>query len=100
MSGQNLSRQKLSSAEVEERLAGLEGWSLAEGKLHRELRFDDFTRAFGFMASVGLIAESLNHHPDWSNVYNRVTIDLNTHDAGGLTAFDFEFAARVNRLLS
>lgn len=94
-----MARQKLSPAEIDERLAGLEGWSLAAGKLHRELRFDDFVRAFGFMTSVALIAEALGHHPEWSNVYNRVTIDLDTHDAGGLTALDFEFAARVDRLL-
>lgn len=94
-----MARQKLSPAEIDERLAGLEGWSLAAGKLHRELRFDDFVRAFAFMTSVALIAEALDHHPEWSNVYNRVTIDLDTHDAGGLTALDFEFAARVDRLL-
>ncbi|NJL28674.1 MAG: 4a-hydroxytetrahydrobiopterin dehydratase [Thermoanaerobaculia bacterium] len=94
-----MSRQRLSPEEIDRRLAELQGWSLAAGKLHRELSFDDFVAAFGFMASVALIAEAMCHHPEWSNVYNRVTLDLSTHDAGGLTALDFEFAARVDRLL-
>jgi 4a-hydroxytetrahydrobiopterin dehydratase len=68
------------------------------GKLHKEFHFADFAHAFGFMSSVALIAESMNHHPEWSNVYGKVTIDLTTHDADGITALDLAFAARVERL--
>ncbi|MDE0886485.1 MAG: 4a-hydroxytetrahydrobiopterin dehydratase [Myxococcota bacterium] len=81
------------------RLADCPGWALAEGKLRRDLKFPDFSAAFGFMARVAMIAETLDHHPEWSNVYNRVSIELTTHDAGGVSALDFEFAARLNRLL-
>lgn len=90
---------KLTDAEIQERLARLPGWSVAGGKLHRSLRFDDFAQAFGFMTSLALISESKNHHPEWSNVYNRVEIDLATHDAGGITELDFEWAAAANALL-
>jgi 4a-hydroxytetrahydrobiopterin dehydratase len=74
------------------------GWSVANGKLHKEFRFENFVQAFGFMSSVALIAESMNHHPEWFNVYNKVTVDLNTHSAGGITDLDFEFAKRVDAL--
>lgn len=90
--------RKLSDDEITRRLDGLEGWSLEDGKLHRTFEFDDFVNAFGFMASVALIAEGLGHHPEWTNVYNRVTIDLTTHDAGGISEHDFTFATRVSRL--
>jgi 4a-hydroxytetrahydrobiopterin dehydratase len=89
---------KLDEREIRERLANLSGWSVAEGKLHREFRFKDFRRAFGFMTSLALVAESLDHHPDWSNVYNRVTVDLSTHDAGGITELDFRLAAAADEL--
>jgi 4a-hydroxytetrahydrobiopterin dehydratase len=92
-------RKKLSEGEIAKALTSLRGWSLANGKLHKEFKFEDFTRAFGFMATVALIAEGLNHHPDWSNVYNRVIIDLNTHSEGGITGYDVEFATRVERVL-
>jgi len=91
-------RKKLSGEEISAALAALKGWSIAGGKLHKEFKFADFVAAFGFMSSVALIAEGLNHHPDWSNVYNRVTIDLETHSEGGITEFDVEFATRVNKL--
>lgn len=74
------------------------GWQVVGGKLHREFRFASFVEAFGFMAQVALIAEALGHHPEWSNVYNRVTIDLTTHDQGGIGPLDREFARRVNAL--
>ena len=92
--------EKLSDDEVERRLGETPGWSVVDDMLHRELRFDDFVRAFGFMASVAVVAESLNHHPEWRNVYNQVAIDLVTHDAGGLSEHDFELAARINRLVA
>lgn len=83
---------KLSETAVSEALKSLTGWSLAGGKLHRELKFADFVHAFGFMATSALEIEKRNHHPEWTNVYNRVTIDLVTHDAGGITSADVELA--------
>ena len=74
-------------------------WSVVEGKLHRELKFADFNQAFGFMTRVALVAESMNHHPEWFNVYSTVRIDLATHDAGGITELDFELAAKIDALV-
>lgn len=91
--------RKLTDDQIAQRLDGLDGWTLAGGKLHRELRFADFVSAFGFMAQVALVAEALGHHPEWSNVYARVTIDLTTHDVGGISDRDFAFATRVDALL-
>jgi 4a-hydroxytetrahydrobiopterin dehydratase len=88
----------LSEDEVSRRLAELPGWKLREGKLHRGFRFESFVEAFGFMSRAALVAEKLDHHPEWSNVYSRVDVDLTTHDAGGLTRLDFELAARMNEL--
>jgi len=90
--------RRLTDAEVAERLATLPGWSLAAGKLHRELRFASFVEAFAFMAAVALVAERMNHHPEWFNVYNRVVIDLTTHDVQGISARDFALATEVERL--
>ena len=84
--------------EISRRLEERPGWELVDGKLHRELRFDDFVSAFGFMASVAIVAEKMDHHPEWSNVYNRVTVDLTTHDAGGITDKDFALAGQIDRL--
>jgi 4a-hydroxytetrahydrobiopterin dehydratase len=89
---------RLSDAEIETRLASLSGWVLAHGTLRREFSFRDFSEAFGFMARVALVAEKMDHHPDWSNAWNRVTVELRTHDAGGLTTLDFELAAAMDRL--
>ena len=83
-------------------LAGkLQGWSLVQGReaIERSYRFRDFSEAWGFMNRVALLAESQNHHPDWSNVYNRVRIELSTHDAGGLTDNDMKLAQAINALL-
>jgi 4a-hydroxytetrahydrobiopterin dehydratase len=93
-------RAKLSAAEIEAGLREVPGWTLAGGALRRELRFADFAEAFGFMARVALIAESMNHHPEWSNVYDRVTIGLSTHDAGGITRTDFELAGRIEAAIA
>ncbi len=71
-------------------------WTLVDGKLHRELRLGDFVTAFGLMARVAIVAEKMNHHPEWSNVYDRVIIDLTTHDAGGVTDLDLTLAARID----
>lgn len=90
--------QKLPDAEIAHRLGELEGWSLEGGKLHREFRFADFSEAFGFMTRAALVAERMNHHPEWFNVWNRVVVDLQTHDAGGVSPLDFELAAAFDRL--
>ena len=90
--------QKLEDGEIRRKLESLDGWELSEGKLHREFRFDDFVSAFAFMTSLALVAERMDHHPEWSNVYNRVTVDLTTHDAGGVSERDLRMAARANRL--
>jgi 4a-hydroxytetrahydrobiopterin dehydratase len=90
---------RLSEAEAAERLTRLPGWTIAGGRLRRAFQFHDFSEAFGFMARVALLAEKMDHHPDWQNVYNRVTIDLVTHDAGGLTILDFDLAAKVSAAL-
>lgn len=87
---------RLSDADAARRLTALPGWTIAGGTLHRAFQFRDFTEAFGFMARVALLAEKMDHHPDWQNVYNRVTIDLVTHDAGGLTVLDFELATKIS----
>ena len=79
--------------------SALPQWSVVNGKLHRELRFGDFNEAFGFMTRVALAAETLGHHPEWSNVWNRVSIDLTTHDTGGLSTLDRELALRIDRIV-
>lgn len=85
--------------EIDDALKSLDGWSVRDGKLHKELEFADFVAAFGFMTRVALVAETLQHHPEWRNVWNRVTIDLTTHDAGNkISAKDFELAAKIDRL--
>jgi 4a-hydroxytetrahydrobiopterin dehydratase len=89
---------KLAEAQVQEGLRDLPQWSVADGKLHREYRFGSFVEAFGFMASAALVAESMNHHPEWFNVYHTVKIDLTTHDAGGITENDLEMARRFEKL--
>ena len=90
--------RKLSGTEIEAALADLPGWTLENGKLHREYRFGSFVEAFGFMASAALVAESMNHHPEWFNVYHTVKIDLTTHDAGGISENDVEMAKRFEKL--
>jgi 4a-hydroxytetrahydrobiopterin dehydratase len=91
-----MARQRLSESDILSRLKEVSEWDIVAGKLHREFRFSSFVEAFGFMAQVALLAERRNHHPEWSNVYDRVTIDLTTHDAGGLTALDFDLARAVD----
>jgi len=93
-----MSMSVLSASELEQALADLAGWSLKDGKLHRDFKFKSFVEAFGFMTSLALVAESMGHHPEWFNVYNRVAIDLTTHDAGGITTKDLELAKKANQL--
>lgn len=94
-----MSREPLSDSTIAEKLETLPQWTLDDGALKRELRFASFVEAFGFMASVALVAERLDHHPEWTNVYDRVTIRLWTHDAGGITQRDFALAEEIERLL-
>lgn len=82
--------------EIDTALSDLPGWTIQDEKLHRELKFKDFAEAFGFMSRVALVAEHKEHHPEWSNVWNQVIIDLTTHDAGGISEKDFELAATIN----
>ena len=90
----------LTTAQINDLAQQLPAWSLINGKLHRELRFADFNEAFGFISRVALIAEAMNHHPEWSNVWNRVVIDLTTHDTGGLSNLDVELARRIDGLIN
>jgi 4a-hydroxytetrahydrobiopterin dehydratase len=90
--------QKLSESEIQSRLKNLKGWSLENGKLHRALECKDFAAAFGKMTQVALAAESMNHHPEWFNVWNKVVIDLNTHSVQGISNLDFELAAKINEI--
>ena len=91
--------ERLSAEKIQQGLASLTGWEQDGDKIHRRFLFQDFNQAFGFMSRVALCAEAMNHHPEWSNVWNRVDIWLTTHDAGGLSALDFELAGRIERLL-
>lgn len=90
---------KLEGDDLEKALAELDSWELVEGKLHREFKFKDFSAAFAFMTRAALEAHLLDHHPEWSNVYNRVTVDLTTHDADGLTTLDAKLAGKLNALI-
>ena len=83
-----------------EALATLDGWSEAEGRdaIRKTFRFKDFSEAWGFMARAALLAEKMDHHPEWLNVYNRIEVTLSTHSAGGVTELDIELARRMNEL--
>jgi len=88
----------LDDAEVRRRLASVPSWELRDGKLHRTFTFRDFSEAFAFMARVALAAEKANHHPDWSNSWNKVAIDLVSHDVKGLSGRDFDLAAAIDAM--
>lgn len=88
----------LTPMEIEALAETLPAWELVQGRLQRQFRFTDFSEAFGFMVRVALVAETLGHHPEWSNVWNRVTIALITHDTGGLSNLDVELARRIDAL--
>lgn len=92
--------RRLETAEIIERIAASPAWELRDGKLHREFKFDNFVSAFGFMTRVALLAERMDHHPEWSNVYNRVVIDLQTHDVSGISERDFKLATAIDALVS
>jgi 4a-hydroxytetrahydrobiopterin dehydratase len=90
--------RKLSDAEIEKVLPQLSGWSIVQGKLHKTFKFKNFIQAFGFLTKVAIAAEKLEHHPEIYNVYNVVTLDLTTHDAGGISMLDVELANQINAL--
>jgi len=89
---------KAMEPEIQETLAELGSWAVVDGKLHREYRFRDFVQAFGFMTQVALLAERAAHHPEWFNVYNRVVVDLTTHEAGGITRKDLDLARQMEEI--
>jgi 4a-hydroxytetrahydrobiopterin dehydratase len=90
--------RKFSGRELKEALDDLTGWTVVAGKLHKEYKFADFIHAFGFMATAALAIEKMEHHPEWFNVYNRVAVDLTTHDAGGITSKDAELAKTLDEI--
>jgi 4a-hydroxytetrahydrobiopterin dehydratase len=96
--GTNDGYQRLSDQEIERQIKDLEGWNVVNGKLNRAFEFSDFVEAFGFMTKVALEAEKLNHHPEWRNVYNKLNIDLITHDIGGISNYDIKLAGAISRL--
>jgi 4a-hydroxytetrahydrobiopterin dehydratase len=89
---------KLSKTDIDEELKSLPGWSVVNEKLHKEFQFDSFNQAFGFMTRAAMEIEKMNHHPEWFNVYNKITIELTTHDAGGITKNDVNLAKILNSL--
>jgi 4a-hydroxytetrahydrobiopterin dehydratase len=93
-----MDRTPLAPDAITAALRDLPGWELHDGSLHREVELADFRAAFAFMTRVAFEAEDLNHHPNWSNVWNRVVIDLSTHDAGGITQLDVELARRISTI--
>ena len=92
--------KRLDDIEIKRHLEGLPGWVEVKGKLEKEYTFNGFVEAFAFMTKVAFLAEAMNHHPDWSNVYNRVLINLTTHDVGGITELDMQFAESLEAIAS
>lgn len=92
--------KKLSEIEVQTLLPKLQGWQVANGKLHREYACQDFVAAFGNMTRVALVAEAMNHHPEWFNVWNRVVVDLTTHSVQGISDYDFVLAGKIEEIFN
>ena len=90
---------RLLESDIEEELKKLTGWSVKNDKLHKEFQFNNFNQAFGFMTRAAMEIEKMNHHPEWFNVYNRITVELTTHDAGGITDNDVNLARILNSLI-
>jgi 4a-hydroxytetrahydrobiopterin dehydratase len=94
-----MARNKLTQSEIKDALADLPGWEVADGKLHKKFKFKSFAEAMGWMVSVGIYADKQDHHPEWSNVYSRVTVDLVTHDLGdSISNLDVDLARRMEEL--
>src|SRR5205085_4377232 len=92
------SRRLLNQKEIKDALTRLKGWKIQKRKLHKEFKFDSFVEAFGFMTSAAISAEAMNHHPEWFNVYNKVIVDLVTHDLKGISTWDVALAERMDQL--
>ena len=90
--------KKLTDAEIQALLPKLDGWNVIDGKLHREYECKDFVAAFGNMTRVALVAEAMNHHPEWFNVWNKVVIDLTTHSVKGISDYDFVLAGKIEEI--
>jgi 4a-hydroxytetrahydrobiopterin dehydratase len=95
-----MAAHKLNEQELSTSLKQLSAWELRNDKLHREFKFADFAHAFGFMTTAAVLIEKMNHHPEWFNVYNRVSVDLTTHDASGITQKDVELARLLDSIYS
>jgi 4a-hydroxytetrahydrobiopterin dehydratase len=94
-----MERTRLEEAELQKELLTLPGWEVKDGKLHKQFKFASFARALGWMVSVGLYADKIDHHPEWSNVYSRVTVDLVTHDLGNaISSWDIRLARKMEEL--
>ncbi len=89
---------KLTESEISAHLLKLPEWKVKDGKLHRQYKFPDFSLAIGFMMAAAVLIEKKDHHPEWFNVYNKVTVDLTSHDAGGITSKDFDLAATLEQI--
>jgi len=89
---------RLSSESIDFELKNLKGWTVVNNKMHKEFEFDDFNQAFGFMTRAAMHIEKMNHHPEWFNVYNKIIVDLTTHDAGGITQNDINLAKILDSL--
>ncbi len=87
---------RFSESQLQDVMAELPGWTVREEKLYRQFKFKDFVSAFGFMSQVAILAEKMDHHPEWSNVYNRVDIELTTHDLGGISMRDITLAKQID----
>jgi 4a-hydroxytetrahydrobiopterin dehydratase len=96
----NGNMRRFTGPELKDALSNLTGWTVVDGKLHKEYKFADFIHAFGFMATAALAIEKMGHHPEWFNVYNRVVVDLTTHDAQGITSKDAELAKTLDEIAS
>jgi 4a-hydroxytetrahydrobiopterin dehydratase len=93
-----MSAKKLSEAEITSLLPKVKGWSVVNGKLHREFACKDFVTAFGNMTRAALVAEKMDHHPEWFNVWNKVIIDLTTHSVKGISDYDFVLAEKISAI--
>nr|WP_298793646.1 4a-hydroxytetrahydrobiopterin dehydratase [uncultured Allomuricauda sp.] len=91
--------QKLSDSQVEEAIKNLDGWTYENGSICKSFVFKDFKEAFSIMTRIAFEAEQQNHHPNWENVYNQLTVKLNTHDAGGITQYDFNLAKSIENIV-
>jgi len=90
--------KKLTQSELDTAIAQLSGWKIVNNKLNKTFKFKDFVEAFGFMAKVAIVSEKMDHHPELFNVYNRVVIDLVTHDANGISTLDVDLAKKIDEL--